>query len=623
MSTEQTGQPASLSSTERVLTFRREEAVDNPWITLPSGVLDLRSGVLKRTDGTSVTFTRTELSLITYLIAAAPRVCSVEELLSSVWGYSPSSNTRTVTVTASRVRQKLKLQVEEGDCIVADRGRGYHFERSPERKRVQADILADGVTEQAREALKRLAIFQSPFLRNEAEQLVGALSETAWTEIRGHGEQVIDVRGQERLELPLNLRQWLFEAVPYAQRRELYDLHARIIFERYVDPERILMEPDDAETELLLVAEHQRVCDPALATEAVLRTKVLINDTLDDRLAMAEKVQQEATPVDQLRLVQFRLQCEVERGGYAAAVIEAGEQALQQALTLKEHTLAAELSLVLALHHQRSARHEEALQRLNACVFLPLPPILAAQVRLRLAVVHMGANQFSAAEALLAALVADPEPQIVHNARGIWVSLLLREGRVEEANRRARELVADALTDARPMLQFNAQCAYAATLVAIGQNDAANRLLTQLLVHPAGGGAHLALGRVRTLLAQVQFLLGNVALAEKQLEVGESLARESARDRSDIAVHRGWFAWFRGDVVAAKGHFAEAVDRFPLGIAQLSRAFGGDEPLQLAEPADNEEHGVYAVLNAARRGEPLPNVQAGVARVVRRALDRS
>ncbi|MFI5915416.1 response regulator transcription factor [Dactylosporangium sp. NPDC051541] len=73
-------------------------------------------------DGSPVSLTSTEFSLLAHLMGRPGRVFTREELLGSVWGYAAHSGTRTVDVHVAQVRGKLGAAA---NVIRTVRGVGY------------------------------------------------------------------------------------------------------------------------------------------------------------------------------------------------------------------------------------------------------------------------------------------------------------------------------------------------------------------------------------------------------------------------------------------------------------------------------------------------------------------
>ncbi len=73
-------------------------------------------------DGTSVSLTKKEYELLLLLVRSEGKVLTRDELLSKVWGYDFSGESRTVDVHIRTLRSKLG---EYGDIIATARGVGY------------------------------------------------------------------------------------------------------------------------------------------------------------------------------------------------------------------------------------------------------------------------------------------------------------------------------------------------------------------------------------------------------------------------------------------------------------------------------------------------------------------
>ena len=70
----------------------------------------------------TVTLTQKEFELLCLLLRSPGTVFSREQLISQVWGYAFTGETRTVDVHIRTLRQKLG---ESGECIETVRGYGY------------------------------------------------------------------------------------------------------------------------------------------------------------------------------------------------------------------------------------------------------------------------------------------------------------------------------------------------------------------------------------------------------------------------------------------------------------------------------------------------------------------
>lgn len=85
-------------------------------------VLDLRARRL-HVDDRVVNLSQREFLLMQHLMRRSPQVCSREELLSEVWGYSFDPATNVVDVCVGRLRQKLR-----GNRIQTVRNVGYELQ---------------------------------------------------------------------------------------------------------------------------------------------------------------------------------------------------------------------------------------------------------------------------------------------------------------------------------------------------------------------------------------------------------------------------------------------------------------------------------------------------------------
>ena len=75
-------------------------------------------------DGEPVKLTRREFELLRCLVENRNRVLSRDRLLSRVWGYDQSIETRSVDVHVGRLRSKLRAAGDQIETVV---GLGYRF----------------------------------------------------------------------------------------------------------------------------------------------------------------------------------------------------------------------------------------------------------------------------------------------------------------------------------------------------------------------------------------------------------------------------------------------------------------------------------------------------------------
>ena len=96
-----------------------------------SGILllaDIAIDILEHTitrDGKEIPLTRLEFDLLVALAKEPGRVFTREALLSEVWGYRHSTDTRLVNVHIQRLRAKVEHDSENPTIITAVRGIGY------------------------------------------------------------------------------------------------------------------------------------------------------------------------------------------------------------------------------------------------------------------------------------------------------------------------------------------------------------------------------------------------------------------------------------------------------------------------------------------------------------------
>ena len=77
----------------------------------------------------SLTFTRREVELLTYLGQYTDRPISREELLTKVWGYDRNLDieTRTIDIHIAKLRRKIEIDPKEPTRLVTIRGAGYRL----------------------------------------------------------------------------------------------------------------------------------------------------------------------------------------------------------------------------------------------------------------------------------------------------------------------------------------------------------------------------------------------------------------------------------------------------------------------------------------------------------------
>ena len=89
--------------------------------------VDFRKAEVLR-DGAGVTLSAREYQLLKYLIEHRGETISRERLLSDVWGYDATPETRTVDVHMAWLRQKLEENPRYPQYLLTLRGLGYKFD---------------------------------------------------------------------------------------------------------------------------------------------------------------------------------------------------------------------------------------------------------------------------------------------------------------------------------------------------------------------------------------------------------------------------------------------------------------------------------------------------------------
>jgi DNA-binding response OmpR family regulator len=92
--------------------------------------IDFARRAVKRA-GSEVKLTRSEYNLLVFFLQNVDRTLGRDELLSSVWGYEPYTNTRTVDAHVVRLRQKLEPDPSSPIHLLTIHGYGYRFLASP------------------------------------------------------------------------------------------------------------------------------------------------------------------------------------------------------------------------------------------------------------------------------------------------------------------------------------------------------------------------------------------------------------------------------------------------------------------------------------------------------------
>ena len=86
--------------------------------------IDVQAHQLLR-DGKQIQLTRLEFDLLVALAREPGRVFTRDALLSEVWGYAHSNDTRLVNVHIQRLRSKIERDPENPEIVITIRGVGY------------------------------------------------------------------------------------------------------------------------------------------------------------------------------------------------------------------------------------------------------------------------------------------------------------------------------------------------------------------------------------------------------------------------------------------------------------------------------------------------------------------
>jgi len=109
----------------RLQALLRRKAAPAAGENVDAGPFSLDRNSLKVTlDGDRIDLTSTEFKLLSLLIGKAGTIQSREDLLTEVWGYRNTVDTRTVDTHMRRLREKLG---DHASCLETVRGEGYRF----------------------------------------------------------------------------------------------------------------------------------------------------------------------------------------------------------------------------------------------------------------------------------------------------------------------------------------------------------------------------------------------------------------------------------------------------------------------------------------------------------------
>ena len=104
--------------------LRRTNTDVSGLLTISDLAIDVSAHQVKRA-GRQIALTRLEFDLLVALAKEPERVFSRDALLSEVWGYRHSTDTRLVNVHVQRLRAKIEHDAERPEIVVTVRGVGY------------------------------------------------------------------------------------------------------------------------------------------------------------------------------------------------------------------------------------------------------------------------------------------------------------------------------------------------------------------------------------------------------------------------------------------------------------------------------------------------------------------
>jgi two-component system response regulator MtrA len=104
--------------------LRRTNTDVSGLITIGDLKIDVQAHQLVR-NGKQIQLTRLEFDLLVALAREPGRVFTRDALLSEVWGYAQSTDTRLVNVHIQRLRSKIERDPENPELVITIRGVGY------------------------------------------------------------------------------------------------------------------------------------------------------------------------------------------------------------------------------------------------------------------------------------------------------------------------------------------------------------------------------------------------------------------------------------------------------------------------------------------------------------------
>lgn len=106
---------------------------DAQWIYLGDDLkintVELKGYRVVENNSNTISFTRREVAILSYLLRNASRAVSREELLNAIWNYGSAAaiETRTVDIHIAKLRKKIELNPDYPMLIITVRGAGYRF----------------------------------------------------------------------------------------------------------------------------------------------------------------------------------------------------------------------------------------------------------------------------------------------------------------------------------------------------------------------------------------------------------------------------------------------------------------------------------------------------------------
>jgi two-component system response regulator MtrA len=104
--------------------LRRTNAEILGLLTIGDLAIDVQAHQILRA-GKQIALTRLEFDLLVALAKEPGRVFTRDALLSEVWGYRHSTDTRLVNVHVQRLRSKIEHDAEHPEIVITIRGVGY------------------------------------------------------------------------------------------------------------------------------------------------------------------------------------------------------------------------------------------------------------------------------------------------------------------------------------------------------------------------------------------------------------------------------------------------------------------------------------------------------------------